>query len=105
MIPSQQAVLRAAHSKKGTTHVVPFLLFFLSGGKLPDDFRKRSGPSGVRRAALHPPAVRKNALQGAVRSAVRLVSSRPLVMAVSGATVTRPKDPTTVWTISAATYL
>ena len=29
----------------------------------------------------------------------------PLVMAVSGATVTRPKEPTTVWTISAATYL
>lgn len=35
----------------------------------------------------------------------RLARSSPLVMAVSGATVTRPKEPTMVWTISAATYL
>ncbi len=33
------------------------------------------------------------------------VRSQPLVMAVSGATVTRPNEPTMVWTISAATYL
>mgnify|MGYP004460828761 CR=1 FL=1 len=33
------------------------------------------------------------------------VSSSPLVMAVSGATVTRPNEPTMVCTISAATYL
>lgn len=38
-------------------------------------------------------------------AALRRVSSNPLVMAVRGATVTRPKEPTTVWTISAATYL
>ena len=38
-------------------------------------------------------------------AALRRVSSSPLVMAVRGATVTRPKEPTTVWTISAATYL
>ena len=31
--------------------------------------------------------------------------SRPAVRAVKGATVTRPKEPTTVWMISAATYL
>ena len=31
--------------------------------------------------------------------------SRPAVRAVKGATVTRPKEPTTVWIISAATYL
>ena len=28
----------------------------------------------------------------------------PLVIAVRGATVTKPKEPTMVWTISAATY-
>ena len=33
------------------------------------------------------------------------VRSQPLVMAVSGATVTSPNEPTMVWTISAATYL